>query len=188
MMKKIIFVTGNKGKASEFKQILKIPVVIKEADIDEVQSMDLEYVSKRKTEQAFRIFKSPLITDDVGVFIDAWQGFPGPFAKFILSTLGNKRILEILKDEENRKVTVKSAISYHDGEEIRTFIGEVRGTLSYEEKGNEGWGFDPIIIPEGYEKTFAQMGLGNKNKISHRRKALDKLKEFLDSKNKEKEI
>lgn len=179
--KKILVATGNKGKVQEFSDILQIPLEFIDIDIDEVQSMNLAYVSKRKTEEAFKILKKPVITDDVGVFIEVWNNFPGPFVKYANQIMGLKKILELLKNEKNRNVIVKSAVSYHDGKKIHTFIGEVKGTLALEERGSDGWGFDPVIIPEGEIKTYAEMGHQNKNKLSHRRKALDKLREFLDS-------
>jgi len=96
----------------------------------------------------------------------------------------NKKILELLKNEKNRNVIVQSVVAYHDGKKIHTFIGTVKGILSLKEKGDKGWGFDPIIIPFGENKTFAQMGPKKKNQISHRAKALEKFKNFLDSQKK----
>ena len=183
-MKKILVATGNKGKVEELEDILKVPLEIADVEIDEVQSMDLEYVSKRKTEEAYKVLKRPVITDDVGVFIEAWDNFPGPFVKYAYQILGLKKILDLLKDEKNRNVIVKSAISFHDGNKIHTFIGEVKGTIAQAERGTHGWGFDPIIIPDGETQTFAEMGAKKKNTLSHRRRAVDKLKEFLDSKTK----
>lgn len=179
-MKEIFFATGNKDKIIEAQAILDIPIKIATIEVDEVQSMDLEYIARRKTEEAYRILQNPVITDDVGVFIEAWNGFPGPFAKFILDELGNDKILEMLAREANRNVIVRSAIGYHDGKNVRVFIGEVRGTLALEQKGTDGWGFDPIIIPNGENQTFAEMGHDKKNQLSHRKKALDKLRIFLD--------
>jgi XTP/dITP diphosphohydrolase len=181
---KLLVATGNKGKVQELEDILRIPLEIADIDVDEVQSMDLEYVSRKKTEAAYKILKRPVITDDVGVFIEGWNNFPGPFIKYVHQILGNKKILELLKNEQNRNVIVKSAVSFHDGKKIHTFVGEVRGTIATEERGTEGWGFDPIIIPSGETETYAEMGLKKKNTLSHRRKAFDKLKEFLDSKSK----
>ncbi len=182
-MKELLFATGNEGKIMEAKAILGVPVEIAAIEIDEVQSMDLEYVARKKTEQAYGLLQRPVITDDVGVFIEAWNGFPGPLVKYLLDKLGNLKILELLKNEKNRNVIVKSAVGYHDGKYVHVFIGEVKGTLAFEEKGTEGWGFDPLIIPDGESQTFAEMGHEKKNQLSHRGKALDKLKQFLDSQN-----
>jgi len=183
-VKKLLIATGNKGKVQELEDILKIPLETVNIEIDEVQSMDLEYVSKRKTQEAFRMLKKPVITDDVGVFIEVWNNFPGPFVKYANQILGLKKILSLLKNEKNRNVIVKSAVSYHDGKKVHTFIGEVKGTIALEERGTDGWGFDPIIIPNGETQTYAEMGFKKKNQLSHRRKAFDKFKKFLDSQKK----
>lgn len=183
-MKDLVFATTNKGKVEEAHAILGVPVEIAELEIDEVQSMDMEYVSKKKTEAAYQILKKPVITDDVGVFIEAWNGFPGPFAKHILDSIQNEGILKLMEDEPNRNVTVKCAIGYHDGQEVHVFIAEVKGHLADKIKGSDGWGFDFVVIPEGYSQTFAEMGFKDKNKISHRALALEKLKEYLDSQEK----
>jgi XTP/dITP diphosphohydrolase len=143
--------------------------------------MDIEYISRRKAEAAFAVLKKPVITDDVGVYFEAWNGFPGPFAKFLLLDLGNKKVLDIFKHEANRNVIIKSAISYHDGNKIHVFIGEIKATLATKARGTDGWGFDPIIIPNGETQTFAEMGAVKKNLLSHRRLALNKLKKYLDS-------
>ena len=120
-MKKLLIATGNKGKVQELEDILKIPLEIADIDIDEFQSMDLEYVSKKKTEEAFKILKKPVITDDVGVFIEVWNNFPGPFVKYANQILGLKKILNLLKNEKNRNVIVRSAVSYHDGKKNSHF-------------------------------------------------------------------
>ncbi len=177
----LYFATGNNEKVREAQAILGIPIEIVNIEIDEVQSMDLEYVARKKVEAVFAILQKPVIVDDVGLFIDAWSGFPGPFVKYFFKTLGNEGILRILENEKNRDVTVKNAIGYHDGVTAHVFIGQRRGKISHLQKGNDGWGFDPIIIPEGEEQTIAELGFEHKNKNSHRSKSLQMLKEFLDS-------
>ena len=180
-MKKIYIATSNKGKIEEISDILKIPLEFANIEIDEVQSMDLEYVARKKVIEAFNILKKPVIVDDVGVYFESWNKFPGPFVKYVHNFLGNKKILDLFKKEKNRKLVVQSVVAYHDGKKIHTFVGTVKGTLSLKEKGSQGWGFDPIIIPNGEKQTYAQMGLKKKNQLSHRGKAFKKLKKFLDS-------
>ncbi len=180
-MKKLLLATGNKGKLEEAQEILKIPLEIVDIELEEIQSMDLEYVARKKAIEAYKKLKRPLVVDDVSVEIEVWNGFPGPLVKFLFLHLGNKKVIELLKSEKNRNVIVKSAVAYHDGKKIHTFIGEVKGTIAERERGTEGWGFDPIIIPNGYSKTYAEMGLKGKSVLSHRRRAFDKLKKFLDS-------
>lgn len=183
-MKDLLFVTTNKGKVEEAHAILGVPVEIENAELDEVQSMDVEYVAKKKAEEAFKKYKKPLIVDDVAVFVEAFNGFPGPFAKHLITTIGIDGFIKLMNDEENRNVTLRCAIGFHDGENIRVFIGEVNGKLTRERRGEKGWGFDPVVVPDGYNQTFAEMGPDKKNDVSHRRLALDKFKQYLDSQEK----
>ncbi len=183
-MKKILFATGNKNKVREAQSILQIELEIADLELDEVQSMDLVYVAKKKAEGAFAILKKPLIVEDVGVFISALNGFPGPFAKFMEESVGNKKLLDLLKDEADRKIKVQCVVAFHNGKEVLTFLGEVNGEIAFEERGTDGWGFDPIVIPDGQAQTYAELGFEKKNELSHRKKAFVKLKEFLDSQSK----
>lgn len=183
-MKELLIATGNPGKVSELEDILNYPLQIAVVDIDEVQSMDLKYVSRKKTEAAFKLTNAPVITDDVGVFIEAWNGFPGPFVKYVYTVMTINKLLKSLRNEQNRNVIVRCAVGYHDGVQIHTFMGEVKGKIALEAKGSNGWGFDPIIIPDGENETFAQMENEKKNRISHRGLAFAKFKNFLDSQNK----
>jgi XTP/dITP diphosphohydrolase len=183
-MKKLIFVTGNKNKAREVEKILGVPLEVRDIDLDEIQSLDLGEVVQRKVEMAFKAVKKPVFVDDVGLKIDALNGFPGPLVKFFLTSLSNEDLLKLLQGEKNRRVTVQSAIGYHDGKRSYTFIGEFKGTLSKEPRGDDGWGFNFIVIPDGYSKTLAELGFEETNNISHRKRSLEKFKKFLNSKNK----
>lgn len=176
----IHFATGNENKVREVSEILGIPLEIARLDLDEIQDINLEKVARRKVEHAFALLKKPVFVDDVGVYISAWNGFPGPFAKFLQGAGGNPQILKMLVHEENRDMISRGVIAFHDGKTIHTFVGETKGTISLKERG-DGWGFDPIIIPEGQSLTYAELG-DAKNKISHRGKALSKFKKFLNSK------
>ncbi|MDO8269904.1 MAG: RdgB/HAM1 family non-canonical purine NTP pyrophosphatase [Candidatus Levybacteria bacterium] len=179
----LYFATGNKGKAREAQQILGIPIEITEIELDEIQSLDLKEIVEHKLKQAFDKVKSPVIVDDVALKLDVWNGFPGPFVKYlhVASNGNNKLILKMLKNESNRNGTLVATIGYHDGENIHLFIGEIRLTIAVEERGTNGWGLDPILIPEGQTATYAEMSEKEKNSDSHRKRALKKLKEFLDS-------
>lgn len=178
---KITFVTGSKGKGREAEKILNIPLEVKSLDLDEIQELDLEKIALHKVNQAYNLVKSPVIIDDVSVEIDAWKGFPGPLIKWILKTENDtaKLLLKMLEGEKNRKAKVRLAIGFHDGKKARIFYGEVRGRIAEEIRGENGFGWDPVFIPDGQEKTYAQMSRDEKNEISHRRKALDKLSDFL---------
>lgn len=179
-MKKIYFATGNKGKAAEAEFILGRDIEIADLDLEEIQSEKVEDIVSHKLGSAFSKLKSPVIVDDVSLELDAWGGFPGPFVKF-LHGKDTQRILYMLRHEENRMGTLIATIGYHDSQYVHFFIGKIRVEIAKENMGDRGWGLDPILIPEGSKLTFAQMTDELKNSLSHRRKAFDKFKTFLDS-------
>lgn len=179
-MSKIYFATGNKGKVGEARQILDVPIEILDIEHEELQSLDLKKIVEHKVTQAYEKVKSPVFVDDVSLEFDAWRGFPGPFIKH-LQDLGNDLILYMMRNEKNRKVRLIDTLAYHDGENIHYFTGLVMGTISNDERGDGGWGFDPLFIPDKESQTFGEMDEEKKNSNSHRRKALEAFKSFLDS-------
>jgi len=185
-MTKLTFVTSNKAKATDTQKILGFPIIIKEAELDEIQELDLEKVATHKVLQAYDKFKVPVFIDDVGFYIKVWNNFPGPFIKWILKAGGGSAslILKMLEGVKQREATAKLAVAYHDGKKIHIFLGEIKGTVANRIRAgnNFGFGWDSIFIPDGFDKTFGEMTFEEKNSISHRRKALDKFKNYLDSK------
>jgi XTP/dITP diphosphohydrolase len=169
------------ARAKEVSRILNIPVEILETEIEEIQEINLEKVALNKLNQAFGIVKGPVIIDDISLEISAWNGFPGPLIKWMLKSENDTAnlLLRLLKNEENRKAIAKLAIGYHDGKNPYLFIGEIDGEISKEIRGENGFGWDPVFIPDGEAKTFAEMSGEEKDKISHRRIALNKLSDFL---------
>lgn len=151
------FVTSNKGKAQEAQSILNTAITITHLEIPEMQLLSLEDIVHHKVLHAFETIKKPVFVDDVGLFIEAWNGFPGPFIKFLIESGGNALLLKMLSQETNRGAKICAAIGYHDGSKVHTFVGEIRGTIVVEPRGKDGWGFDPIFIPEGDTRTFAEM-------------------------------
>lgn len=178
-MTELCFVTGNKGKVAEAKAILDVPVVAYPMELDELQSLDLEKIVTYKVNQAYARVGKPVFVDDVGLYIQTFNGFPGPFVKFLLEAGGNGLLLKMMSGQTDRNVIARAAIAYHDGTNIHTFIGDVNGVIAPEPRGDGGWGWDPVFIPQGKDMTYAEMGQVEKNAISHRRAALEKLKQFL---------
>lgn len=177
----IVFVTGNKAKVKEAEKILNIPLEIKDIDLDEIQDLDLEKIALHKVNQAYELVKAPVIIDDVSVEIDAWKGFPGPLIKWMLKAGDDsaKLLLKLMEGEENRKAKVRLAIGFHDGKTPRIFYGEVTGTITNEIRGENGFGWDPVFLQDGESQTYAEMEPDYKNSLSHRRKALDELSDFI---------
>ncbi len=183
-MQNITLVTGNKAKIKETESILGFPIKVSHIELEEIQETDLEKIALHKLNEAFRRVKSPVIVDDVGLYIKAWGDFPGPFIKWILKVSGGsaRLLLKLLEGEKNRSAVARLAVGYHDGEKPHVFMGETEGVISREIRGENGFGWDPVFIPKGFSKTYAEMTPDEKKQISHRRKGLDKLKEFLSKK------
>ena len=179
MSQTLYFATSNEGKIKEAQLILGFPIEIARLDLDEIQSSEIEEVVKKKVETAYEIVKQPVIVDDMGFYVDVWKGFPGPLVKFILPKDSNDLLLYMMRNETNRNITAVSAIGFCDGKRTEAFIGKMPGTLTYEEKGKKGFGFDPIVIPEGYSETIGELGLEVKNTLSHRYRSLNMLNDFL---------
>ncbi|MFA0822078.1 MAG: XTP/dITP diphosphatase [Methanomethylovorans sp.] len=180
-MRKIVFVTGNKGKFSEAKSILaakQIELLQNTGGYPELQEDDLEPIASFGAKWAAEKLQIPVMVDDSGLFINALNGFPGPYSAFVENKMGNKKVLKLMEDEEDRTAVFKSVIGYCEpGKEAIVFTGTVEGTISFEERGTGGFGYDPIFEYNG--RTFAEMGDEEKNKLSHRRRALDKFFEWL---------
>lgn len=180
-MRNIVFVTGNNGKFSEAKSILaakQIELLQNTGGYPELQEDDLEPIASFGAKWAAEKLQIPVMVDDSGLFINVLNGFPGPYSAFVENKMGNKKVLKLMEDEEDRTAVFKSVIGYCEpGKEAIVFTGTVEGTISFEERGTGGFGYDPIFEYNG--RTFAEMGDEEKNKLSHRRRALDKFFEWL---------
>jgi XTP/dITP diphosphohydrolase len=168
----LFFVSSNIHKFQEAKKILDdfgINLGFYKCELEEIQSNSLQEIAKNKALQAFHRCKKPIIVEDDGLFIDSLNGFPGPYSSYVFKTIGNKGILKLLK--QNRKAKFVSIISFYDKKNHESFESKLNGIISKKIEGL-GWGYDPIFIPSKSKKTFAQ--LKNKNKVSHRFRALKK--------------
>lgn len=179
---KLILVSGNKNKAREVERILEVPIETREVELDEIQELDLEKIALNKLMQAYEIVKSPVLIDDVSFEVNAWKGFPGPLIKWLLKSSGGDNatvMLKMLEGVNDRGASAKLAVGFHDGKNPHVFIGEAKGKVATEIMGENGFGWDPVFIPEGYNQTYAQLSPREKDKISHRGVALQKLHDFL---------
>ncbi|MFZ2226403.1 MAG: RdgB/HAM1 family non-canonical purine NTP pyrophosphatase [Candidatus Moraniibacteriota bacterium] len=182
MQKEILFITGNNKKVEEVRAITGLNVVAKNLDILEIQSLDVEEVAKAKARVAFELVGQPVIVDDAGMSIEALGGLPGALIAWFLDSLGPAGILRLMASEKNRKASVSTCIAYADETGVFAFTGKVLGTVSESLRGEGGFGYDPIFIPDGADKTYAEMTAEEKNEISMRKIALLKWKEFMEQK------
>jgi len=181
--KSIIFVTNNPNKVKEIKAILsKYDIAVETASIKkrEIQSEHLEEIAKESALSAYQILKRPLFVEDSGLFIKALNGFPGPYSSYTYKKIGVAGILKLMAGEKNRTAEFVSQIVYIDENGlIKPCRGVCEGDIAEEARGSLGFGFDPIFIPKGHTKTFAEMSLEEKNLFSHRAKAAHLLARLL---------
>jgi len=181
----IVVVTGNRNKLIEIRNILKSKVFSFNVKVKE-NGKTFEANAVKKAKAAAKKDGYIAIADDSGLMVDCLGGKPGvrsarfanPPTPYNLCS----KLLRVMRNSSsvNRKARFVCviAIAYPDGK-IKTVKGVIRGRIAREMRGNQGFGYDPVFVPKGYKKTFAEMKPSFKNKISHRAKALRKLKSIL---------
>ncbi|MBT7522053.1 MAG: RdgB/HAM1 family non-canonical purine NTP pyrophosphatase [Nitrospina sp.] len=176
MWKKLKFVTSNADKVREASCILESPLdQVSGLDIDEIQASDVRKVVAHKAQQAFDKLKCPVLVEDSGLSFTAWNGLPGALIKWFEISVGCQGLLKMLEGFENREAFAVCVAAIFDGQEMLLGEGKIRGKISLSIRGGNGFGWDVIFIPDHYEKTFAEMNFREKNAISHRRVAFEKL-------------
>ena len=175
----LTIVSSNADKAREIEEFFgnTLEVTHVSLDIPELRSEDVIEISRQKAKYAFDQILSPLIVDDTSFSIDALKGFPGPYAAYVLHTIGNAGILKIMKDVENRNAHFTTAIAFADSNGIRVFSGTIHGRIVMIPRGRGGFGYDPIFEVEG--RTLAEFPIEEKSRISHRAMALTVFRDWL---------
>lgn len=183
---RISFVTGNANKVKEVTQILRaerstLPFVLDACAVHlpELQG-EPETIAAEKCRIASRLVEGPVVVEDTSLGFDAMRGLPGPYIKWFLEKLGHdglNRMLEGFEDKRARAVCIFSFCLGPDSEP-ELFIGETAGEI-VPARGPTNFGWDPIFQPAGFDQTYAEMEKDTKNSISHRYKALAKLREHL---------
>lgn len=188
---KIVFATNNNHKLTEIREILgqKFEVVsLKDIGCHEEipeTGITLEQNAMQKAEYVNSKYTLDCFADDTGLEVEAIGGAPGVHsARFAEGTdhdseANMRKLLSLLQGEENRRAQFRTVIALIIGGRRYEFEGLVRGTIATEKHGTEGFGYDPIFMPEGYTETFGELGESVKNQISHRARATRKLADFL---------
>ncbi len=191
-MNKIIIATTNQGKLREIKKILKgipfellsmtdfekIPEVIEDRDT-------FQGNAEKKAFEIYHIFKIPVIADDSGLAVDQLNGSPGVYSarysgENSTDEKNNEKLISELKGLPSpHPARFISVAVYYDGNNYISASGELIGRIILHPKGHNGFGYDPLFVPEGYTSTLAELSIEEKNSISHRAKAFNKLKEKL---------
>ncbi len=177
----INLVTSNLGKVKEFKIIFGDSIKINhiEKEYRELRSDNPEEIAKEAAKRLSMQLQKPVVVEDSGLFIKALNDFPGTCSSYIHKRIGLKGIIKLMENVEDRTCYYKSAVSYCEtGKEPVSFLGEEKGTVAEEIKGNNGFGHDPIFIPENSDKTYGEMQ-NCENLKRFRKIAVEKLKEYL---------
>ena len=188
------FLTGNSGKLVEAQNLLSplgweiqsFQIDGKVPEIIEPQSDNLTTVALAKIAQGVELlatqgrFEESLLVEDSGLFIDALPEFPGVYSAHVLQSIGCEGILRLL--DENRSAHFLTVAALWTGAAVEVFVGRCDGTISIDVKGDGGFGYDPIFIPNECEngRTFAEMSAGEKSTYSHRGRALRALFDYLN--------
>ena len=175
----LFFASSNEHKFEEVQRILSnlgVNIKLFKTTLEEIQSNSLNEIAKRKAIDAFTKIQKPIIIEDDGLFINSLNGFPGPYSSYVYDTIGNKGIIRLLENTEFRDAKFVAIIAYCDGvDNVKLFESSIHGKISsLIEKG--GWGYDPIFIPDGQSKTYANVS--NKDELSHRSASLKKFSDW----------
>lgn len=171
----IYFITGNKGKLKEAQSILG-DVELFDVDLPEIQEIDPIKIIEAKLIEGLKHKNSEFIVEDTSLYFDGLNGLPGPLIKWFLKTIGNDGLFNVADKIGNNKAQAKTIIGYaKDKDNIEYFEGIIDGEI-VEPKGNKDFGWGPIFKPHGHDKTFGEMDRNEKNSLSMRRIALEKLK------------
>ena len=188
---KIVFATNNQNKLMEVRKILGNKFeVLSLSDIgchDDIpeKGQTLEDNALLKAQYVYNKYRVDCFADDTGLEVEALGGAPGVYSARYAGGVGHdseanmRKLLKELENKDNRKARFRTIFVLIIGGKVQRFEGIVNGEIIREKRGGEGFGYDPIFKPEGYDKTFAELGTGIKNQISHRARATKKLAEYL---------
>lgn len=179
----LYFITSNENKLREARQIMSgIEILNEKIPLPELQG-EPEDIVREKARLAHEKLKKPLFVEDTCLCFDALKGLPGPYVHDFLIKLGREGLIKLLAGHKSKAATAKCLVGYADSKgKITVFVGETKGSIANEPRGNSNFGvfgWDPIFIPAGSKKTYAEMTHEEKNSVSHRMKALKKFRNFL---------
>lgn len=194
-MKKLVFVTNNQHKLSEAKAILNDKVEI--CSLKEIGCFDeiaetgvtLNENAEIKANYVFSLFNCDTFADDTGLEVESLNGAPGVYSARYAGEDGNsakniEKLLFELKGKKNRNAQFRTVIALIENGEKHFFEGIIKGKIIEKQKGNGGFGYDSVFVPEGYDKTFAELPIEIKNSISHRARAMQLLVDYFNQKQK----
>ena len=179
-MKNITFITGNQSKADYLAKYLGFPVSHHKVNLDEIQSLNLREVVEHKVKQAYAKVQAPVLVEDVSLEFTALGRLPGTFIKFYVEEVPFDMICRTL-DGLSRDAVARCTFGYYDGEVLEFFEGSLNGRIADYPAGENGFGWDKIFIPEGYQVTRASLNEEDDKKTYLQIKPFEKLKMYLEN-------
>jgi len=178
---RLLFVTTNALKLTEAKAYLKDHIVDNySVKLPELQGTSAEII-KKKADYALKVLNKPLFVEDTALYFRALKGLPGPYIAEFIKNLTLPQIVKLLSAFKDKRAKATCTIAFARPErEIRVFEGAVHGKI-VTPMGRKKYSWDPIFLPNGHDKTYAQMSLVEKNRISQRKKALQKFNNYLST-------
>lgn len=175
----LTFITGNAGKAKYSADYFHMPIEHKKLDLAEIQSLDLEEVVIDKAKRAYDILKTPVLVEDVSLIFRGLNELPGPLIKWFLESLGNEGLCRLIDNCATRAAFAEVKFAICDENGVHVFSGAMTGNIADAPRGEIGFGWDPVFIPQGFTKTWAEMTDDEKHATSMRKIALEKVSAFL---------
>lgn len=166
-----VLVTGNRDKRIEAERILGRPVEAAALDLPEIQSDDLDTVLEAKGEEAYRRLRRPVVVEETSLELAALLGFPGPLVKWMLQRIGAQGIARCAQALGDGRARARCALLLRDERGRVRAYGETTGTLVLPPRGEHGFGWDPVFVPLGEGRTYAELPPAVKDQIGHRGRA-----------------
>jgi len=179
--RRFTLITSSRAKEREIASILGTRLPARSMDLPEIQSLDLREILTQKARTAFAQTGLPVVVEDVSLELNSLNGFPGPLVKWLLKAAGCEGIIALVRSSGDLRARAVCGVLAWDGKREWWASGAVEGTIAPAARGASGFGWDPVFIPAGHDKTFAEMTPEEKNAISHRGAAWRKFKEWMES-------
>lgn len=180
----LIFVSTNPNKALEAERVLGMPLLRVSLTLPEIQAATVGEITRYKLEVAKTKGYQRLIVEDVSLGMLELGDFPGPYVRWLLEAAGGKGLSAIAYALRDRRARARCCVGYWDGEEAHLFTGEVIGEILIEPRGQQNFGWDAWFVPDGTQKSFAEMRGEEKDAVSHRGLAYRQLARHLASETK----
>ncbi len=176
------FITSNVHKYDEALLIgEKYGINISHENLEYIESQNDSFseIARFSLDNLKEEIQGDFFIEDAGLVIECLNGFPGPYSSFVYSTIGNQGILELMKNEKNRDAKFISTVGLFYKNKEFLFVGECHGSIASEIKGEYGFGYDPIFIPDYKNISFGELDMDEKSSLSHRSIAINKMIKFL---------